>query len=174
MTLTATITNSLVASQADTAPTGDLSTGSPATSRTAVSHGVRLANGTGAGQADIKWDDQRTVTDGATEDLDLNGVLTDAFGASVDAARIKALYLKAADANTTDLTIGADVLNPWATFLNATGTITLRPGASVQLIAGAADATGFAVTAGTGDILQVANGAGADADYDIVIIAASA
>jgi len=37
-----------------------------------------------------------------------------------------------------------------------------------------ADPTGVTVTAATGDIIQVANAAGAAATYDIIIIGASA
>lgn len=173
-TLTSTVNNQLVATLADDAPAGDLAAGSPGTSRVSVLHGVRLASGTAAGQADLLFADTRTLTDGTTEDIDLAGSLTDAFGNTIGNARVKALYVKAANGNTTDLTLGADVGAPWATFLNSTGTITLRPGASIQLIAGEGDATAYEVTATTADILQVANGAGADADYDIVVIGASA
>lgn len=161
------------AALADVAPTNDLGAGSPGSSVVNVSHGVRLANGTAAGQADLMFADTRTLGDGATEDLDLAGVLTDAFGNVLGTARVKAIYVKAAAANTTDITIGAGT-NPWATLLNTTGTITLRPGASFQAIADDGDATGWLVTAGTGDILQVANSAGAAGDYDIVVIGASA
>ena len=171
MTLTSTITNQLVATLADTAPTGDLATAAPGTSRVSVTHGVRLATGTGAGQADLMFSDTRTLGDGSSEDLDLAGVLTDAFGATITNVRIKAIYIQAAAANTTDLTIGGGA-NDWSTLLN--GTIVLRPGGSFQAIAGVADATAWTVTAGTGDSLQVANSAGASADYDIVVIGASA
>jgi hypothetical protein len=61
--------------------------------------------------------------------------------------------------------------NPWVGFLNAAGTVTLKPGAGIVLTADQASATGYPVTAGTGDILRVANsGAGTAVLYDIAIV----
>jgi len=63
----------------------------------------------------------------------------------------------------------------WVTLLGATHTLTLRPGAFVAVGTGAADATGYAVTATTADLLKIANsGAGTSVTYDIHIIGASA
>lgn len=136
---------------------------------------VSLGSGSGAGQADKVFHDRRTLAASAAEDLDLAGVLLDAFGAAITFVRVKGLFITAAAANVNNVVVGADATNPWATLLNATGTITLRPGASFGAIAGAADGTAYAVTAGTGDLLQVANsGAGTSVTYDIVIVGASA
>jgi hypothetical protein len=136
---------------------------------------VQLSTGTAAGQADKVFHDRRTLAASAAEDLDLAGVLSDAFGAALTFVRVKGLFIAAAAANVNNVVVGADATNPWAALLNATGTITLRPGASFAAFAGAADGTGYAVTAGTGDILQVANsGAGTGVDYDIIIVGASA
>ena len=135
-----------------------------------------LQSGVAAGQADKMFSDTRTLTASSTEDLDLAGVLTDAFGAVITFARIKALIVSAAAANTNNVLLGG-VANGWATFLSpaATGIITLRPGATVAMFAGVADATGYAVTAATADLLHVANSAaGTSVTYDIYIIGASA
>ncbi|MGW0550559.1 hypothetical protein [Streptomyces altiplanensis] len=150
----------------------DLTTASdPLNFRRAVS----LGNGTGAGKADRAFHDRRTLAASASEDLDLAGVLLDAFGAAITFVRIKGMYIAAADTNTNNVVIGAAATTPWAALLGATGTLTLRPGASVGAMAGAADATAYAVTAGTGDLLKVANsGAGTSVTYDIVIIGSSA
>ncbi|MFH9823013.1 hypothetical protein [Streptomyces bobili] len=140
-----------------------------------LSSSVQLGTGTAAGKADKAWSDRRTLAASATEDLDLAGVLLDAFGAAITFARIKGLIIKAAAANANSVVVGAASSNPWATLLNSTGTITLRPGASFCAIAGAADATTYAVTAATGDLLKVANsGAGTSVTYDVLIIGASA
>ncbi|MFM9602684.1 hypothetical protein [Streptomyces turgidiscabies] len=139
-----------------------------------LSNAVSLTSGTTAGKADKAFSDRRTLAASATEDLDLAGVLLDAFGAAITFARIKGLLIKAAAANTNSVVIGAGTA-PWITLLNSTGTITLRPGASFCAIAGAADATAYGVTATTADILKVANsGAGTSVTYDICIIGASA
>lgn len=140
-----------------------------------LSNAVSLTTGTTAGKADKAFSDRRTLAASGTEDLDLAGVLLDAFGAAITFARIKGILIKAATGNTNSVVVGAASSNQWATLLNTTGTITLRPGGSFCAIAGAADATGWAVTAGTGDLLKVANsGAGTSVTYDIMLVGASA
>lgn len=136
---------------------------------------VHLDDGTAAGKADRVFHDRRTLAASASEDLDLAGVLLDAFGASLTFVKVKGLFIAAADANTNSVIVGAAAANAWAALLGAAGTVTLRPGASLGVMAGAADATAYAVTAGTGDLLKVANsGAGSSVTYDIVIVGASA
>lgn len=150
----------------------DLGTGRAAQS---LSRSVSLASGTGAGQADRVFSDRRTLAASATEDLDLAGVLLDAFGSAITFARVKGLIIAAAAANTNNVVVGAASGSPWAALLNATGTLTLRPGAFVAVGTGVADPTGYAVTATTADLLKVANsGAGTPVTYDIHIIGASA
>ncbi|MFF8656822.1 hypothetical protein [Streptomyces huasconensis] len=136
---------------------------------------VNLTDGTTAGKADKVFHDRRTLAASATEDLDLAGALLDAFGAAITFVRVKGLFISAAAANQNNLVVGNATSNGWATLLNATGTLTLRPGASVGAMAGQADPTAYVVTAGTGDVLKVANsGAGSAVTYDIVIVGASA
>lgn len=139
------------------------------------SRSVSLGSGTGVGQADRLFSDRRTLAASATEDLDLAGSLTDALGATVTLARVKGIMISAAPGNTNNVVVGGSSSNTWATLFNATGTLTLRPGASVALVAGVSDAVGYAVTGGTGDLLKVANSGGSTAvTYDIVIVGASA
>lgn len=134
-----------------------------------------LANGTGVGLADKLFQDTRTLAASATEDLDLAGVLLDPFGAAITFARIKGIIVAAAPGNTNNVLVGAASATQWATLLNAAGVVTLRPGAVFAAFAGDADATGYTVTAGTGDLLKVANSAGGTSvSYDIVLIGASA
>lgn len=139
---------------------------------------ISLANGTGAGQADKFWSDQRTLTASSTEDLDLSGSsLLDPYGAAVVFARVKLVLVSAAAGNTNNVIVGANVVNGWATMIGPTGasggTVTLRPGAFAAF--GCTDATGWAVTAGTGDLLHVANSAGGTSvTYDIFIVGSSA
>ncbi|MFC9680003.1 hypothetical protein [Streptomyces sp. NPDC056948] len=140
-----------------------------------LSRSVSLSSGTGAGKADRVFSDRRTLAASGTEDLDLAGSLVDAFGATITFARIKGIIVAAAAGNTNNVVVGAASSNPWATLLGATHTLTLRPGAFVAVGTGVADATGYAVTAGTADLLKVANsGAGTGVTYDIHIIGASA
>jgi len=139
---------------------------------------VELADGTGADQCDIAWFDERTVADGANDDIDLAGALTDAFGASVAAAELVALFVRNAPisgaANTTTLTLGG-AGSPVEGFLGGTSPTIgpLTPGAGALLFAPGADGLG-AVTAGSADELRVANGSGAAATYQIAVLARSA
>lgn len=142
----------------------------------AKSYAVSLTTGTAAGQADKIFHDTRTLAASANEDLDLAGTLTDALGATVTFARIKGLIIAAAAGNTNNVVVGNATSNGFVTWVGgATHTVTVRPGAVLALIAGSADATGYAVTAGTGDLLRVANsGAGTGVTYDVIVIGASA
>lgn len=135
---------------------------------------IRLGTGTGANQADRVWSDQRTLAASANEDLDLSGVLTDAFGNTVTLARVKGLVVVAASANANNVIVGGAALNAWSTWAgDPTDTVVVRPGGLMALYA--PDATAYAVTAATGDLLRVANsGAGTSVTYDIIVIGASA
>ncbi|MBX7264922.1 hypothetical protein KIF24_01875 [Micromonospora sp. Llam7] len=135
---------------------------------------VNLDDGTGAGQADRVFHDRRTLAASDSEDLDLAGVLVDALGNAVTFARVKALIVAAAAGNTNTVVVGGADSNAWATWAGAdTDTVVVRPGG--LLVVATSDATAYPVTAGTGDLLAVANGgSGTPVTYDIVIIGASA
>jgi hypothetical protein len=167
------LTSSLAVSAGGTLTSAlDMGTGSAAQT---LSRSLSLTSGTTAGKADKLWADRRTLAASATEDLDLAGVLLDAFGAAITFARIKGLVIAAAPGNTNNVVVGAAASAPWITLLGATHTLTLRPGAFVAVGTGAADAIGYAVTATTADLLKIANsGAGTSVTYDIHIIGSSA
>lgn len=137
--------------------------------------GVHLESGTTAGKADKVFHDQRTLAASASEDLDLAGVLTDVYGASITFAKIKFIAISAASGNTNNVLVGAASATQFVGLLNAAGVIALRPGMTFAAMAGVLDATGMAVTAGTGDLLKIANSAGSTSvTYDIVIVGTSA
>jgi len=139
-----------------------------------VSALLQLTTGTGANQADIVWADERTVASATADDIDLYGVLTSALGQTINAVEVVAFLLinapldPSAAANTTSLTVGGDA----AAVPNiSSGPLGPR---SVMLLADP-DAGGLAtVTATTGDVIQVTNGSGAAATYQILIVARSA
>lgn len=137
---------------------------------------TELGDGSGAGKADRMYSKTRTLTASSTEDVDLAGTfLVDIFGANLAFARVKGLFIRAAKTNTNNVIVGAASANQWATLLNTTGTVTLRPGTWFGTCCDVTDATGYAVTAGTGDLLKVANGgAGTSVSYDLIIIGNSA
>lgn len=135
-------------------------------------HLVELADGNGADQADRIFHDRRTISGSGTDTLDLAGTLEDAFGATLAFARIKAIMVVAAEANTTNIIVGGAESNAWATWVgDASDEVVVRPGGAFFLFA--PDATAYAVTASTGDILQLSNGGATPATYDIVLIGAS-
>lgn len=130
-----------------------------------------FADGSGLNQTSKAWSDKRTLAGAASDSLDLAGILLDAFGQAITFARIKAIAIAAAATNTDTLVIGGGT-NAFASFLGAADNeIILRPGG--MLLLAAPDATGYVVTASTGDILKIANSAAsAAADYEIVLIGA--
>lgn len=147
-----------------------------ATVRVPLNYGKtsRLASGTAAGQADLMFSDTRTLAASASESLDLSGTLTDALGATLAFARVKAIVISASAANTNDVVIGGAASNTFVgPFADATDKVKVKPGGMLVLVA--PGATAYPVTAGTGDLLQVANSAaGTSVTYDVVIIGASA
>lgn len=141
--------------------------------RHAISKQIALASGTGANQADKVFSDSRTIAASATDSLDLAGALLDALGDAFTPARIKALYVFAAAANTNNVNVTRPAANGVPLFLAAGDGIPVRPGGLFVWVA--PDATGVAVTAGTGDLIDIVNsGAGTSVTYDILIVGASA
>ena len=127
-----------------------------------------FTNGTGANQAGNVFADQRT-TDDTGESLDLSGVLTNAFGEVVSFTSVKALIIRADAANTVDVVVGAGGVNSFVGWVgDASDTVVIKPGGMFALIA--PDATGYPVTAGTGDLLQIAASATGNVTYDVVVI----
>jgi hypothetical protein len=126
---------------------------------------ITFADGAGANAANKIYQNTVALSAGAAS-LDLAGSLTDAYGSTAVFVRVKAIYIK--NNGTATMTFGAGS-NPWATLLNSTGTLKLPAGA-FMLIA-SPDATGYAVTSGTGDLLNV-SGTGTDT-FDIAILGAT-
>jgi len=130
---------------------------------------VVLRSGSGTGQVNKAWrDGDRPILASASENLDLSGTFTDRLGQAVVFTAIKALFVRAKSTNVTNLVLGAAAANPWAALLGATGTATILPGFVLCLVGDIG--AGYAVTAGTGDILKVANGGATDLLYDIAIV----
>ena len=139
-----------------------------------------LSHGILADQANLCYFAERTIASASNDDLDLSGVLTDAFGDTLANAKLKLILIlnRARDAseaaNTTDLTIGGGS-NPFVGILGGTAPTIgpIKPGGFVMIGASHLDGIG-AVTAGTGDILRIANSSGASAKYVVGLIGAAA
>jgi hypothetical protein len=149
--------------------TGDL--GNPTVSNSAVRSLIFTPGNDAVTKADILWSDTRTLVASATENLDLNGVLLDAFGANANFAEVVALWVEAASTNTNNVVIGGAASNQFVgPFGAGTHTLALGPGEFVLL----SSKNGWAVTAGTGDLLKVANSAaGTSVKYNIMVIGRS-
>lgn len=133
-----------------------------------------FSDGVTANKTDRAYMAQRTVASGANDDIDLAGVLTDSLGVTITAAELVGVLIinKQIDGtpNTTNLTIGGSTSG--VPGFTAAGHV-VKPGGVFLLMN--PDATGIAaVTASTGDILRVTNGAGAANSYQVCVLARSA
>ena len=135
-------------------------------------YALSLADGVSADQADMVFSDQRTIAASTTEDLDVDdGGLLDAFGTAFTIAKLKVLVVCAASGNTNTVDVGGDA-NSVPFFDDATDLMLVHPGGCLTITNPVL--AGYAVTAATGDIIQVANGgAGTTVTYDVVIIGTS-
>lgn len=131
-----------------------------------------LLDGALIDQADVVFSDRRTVSNAANDDLDLAGGLTDSFGNTITFSLVKFILVR--NTNTTaaeNLDIGGGS-NAFASIFGASGDIvTVGPGGLFAI--GSPSLAGYAVTAGTGDILRL-TGEGGDIVYDIVIVGVKA
>jgi hypothetical protein len=133
---------------------------------------IDFASGVGDAQADRVFSDRRTLAASATEDIDLAASLTDAFGASITFATIKAVVIVAAAANVNNVNVSRPASNGTALFLAASDGLSVKPGG---LFALAAPGAGVTVTAGTGDLITLTNSGGTTGvTYDIVVLGTSA
>lgn len=126
-----------------------------------------FTDGTGAGKSQVVWHDQRTVATTSTDDLDLAGVLKNAFG-TVTFTKITAIFIKM-QTNTSGykLEIGGDAAPVTGLFKD--------PGDIIYLLAGGmflwtSPVNALALTGGATDTLQIYNPSGGNVVYDIWII----
>lgn len=141
------------------------------TARLDVNYSKRysVANGTSSDQANMIWTDNRSVSASSSEDLDLYGGLTNAFGDTINFSAIKGIFIFADSANVNNLIIGGDS-NALVNYVgNANDVINVKPGGMFAVYDPSAG--GYGVTNSTGDVLQVANSSsGSSVVYDIIII----
>src|SRR5574343_1241159 len=124
-----------------------------ASHRVTYGPGYVFTDGSGANQVANVFSDSRTIAASSNDDLDLNGVLTNALGASVALTKVRTIVIKAAPGNTNDVVVGNATSNGVASIFGATThTVKIKPGGMLALTA--PDATAYAITAGTADILR--------------------
>ena len=130
---------------------------------------LSLTEGTDATtKANLLYSDRITLAASANQDIDLAGSLTDAFGATFTAAEIVAIYVSAASGNTNNVNMTRPASNGFiGPFLAAGDGVSVRPGEWQMLVS----QSGWAVTAGTGDLINFANSAGGTSvTFDLIVV----
>jgi hypothetical protein len=130
-----------------------------------------LASGTGVDAADVIFSDTRSTA--TNEDLDLaGGGLTDNLGAAFAPAKLKLLFVSAPGTNPGNIVVKRPASNGVPIFDSAGDSHTILPGGCLLLYTPAAAGI-CSVTAGTGDLINVASSSGTSF-YTIIIIGTSA
>lgn len=167
MTLTTEIRASLKATQ-----TGTNDFGGPRFTPS-LEKVLQFGNGTTANNADILFMDERTIAASSSEDLDLAGELTNAFGATITMVEVVAILIVADAGNTNNVVVG-DAAAPVPLFGGTNPTIAIKPG-GMFLLAAPGAAGQFAVGAGATDDLKIANSSsGSAVTYKIAVLGLSA
>lgn len=132
-------------------------------------YSITYTSGTGANAAEAMFHDQRTITASSTDSLDLSGTLANKFGTTVVFTKIKGIIVSAASANTNDVQVTSSAANGFVNaFLATSDGVVVEPGGMFCLVSPSAN--GYAVTAATGDLLDIINSAGGTSVvYDIII-----
>lgn len=133
---------------------------------------VVFAAGSGSGQVNTEWTDERSLSASSNESLDLNaGTITDGLNNVASFSFVNAVEIIADAANVNNVVVGAGT-NPFVGPMGGTTpTVTLKPGERMMWIAPGA---GWAITGGSNDILKVANSSsGTAVGYRIKIVGRS-
>jgi hypothetical protein len=134
---------------------------------------IVMLSGTTNGKADVLFADQRTLAASASENIDLAGALADPLGVAAVFAEVTAILVRAAAGNANNVLVSQAATNGFAgPFTGADEPVSVQPGGAALFVAPNA---GWPVTAGTGDLLTIANSAaGSSVTYDLVIVGRSA
>jgi hypothetical protein len=132
-----------------------------------------LTDGVGADQADVLFHDQRTVGNGANDDLDLTALSHSIYGSAVafSFAKVKGILVINLSTTASDVLRvgGAGAGAAFATPFNGSDTAQVEVPADGCLLL-VNKKNGWTVTGGTGDVLRIQNPGGAAINYRIVIV----
>lgn len=127
-----------------------------------------MSNGTTSGLVSQMWHDQRTLSASASEDLDLAGSLTNAFGVTLTFATIKFVLVVAAAGNTNNVEVTRKATTGIPLFMADGDGISLQPG---DLFLYHSPLVGKTITATTDDTLTFTNSAGSTGvTYDVILV----
>lgn len=125
-------------------------------------------DGSGADQAQIVFEDTRTLAGVTNESLDLGGGLPHDLGGTITFSAVKVLIIKADDGNTGNLRVGAAVSNAFQGWFGAAAVgVLVPPGGAIFLVD--PGATGEASPSGTGDLLRVENLSAGASTYQVYV-----
>jgi hypothetical protein len=129
-----------------------------------------LSAGTTVGQADLFFDDTRTVGTTGLDALNLFTGLTNGANLAVSFRKLKAMLVVASATNGQFITVSQPTTTGVSGLFSTTGAgIIIRPGTYFAWAAGAADATCVAVTSGAATI-NILNSGVSTISYDLVLI----
>ncbi len=142
--------------------------GTTASYRPVLTFTDSLATGVGLDASDYVWvSAANAITGSATNSHDVAGGLTDVYGNTLTFVKVKGLFIHNLSTTAGDtLTVGGNA-NALLIFGTATHTHTIGPNG--VLFISEPSLAGKAVTAATGDILDVVEDAGNANTYDIAI-----
>lgn len=131
-----------------------------------------FTDGEGANQIQQIFTDSRTLLSAASENLDLSGSLRNIYNELINFTKIRLFLIRCPSTNPNVVRVGPGAANGWVTAFNdASDRINIRPGGILIMVS--ADPTGYAVTAGSGDIVTVLNtndAAAVSVAYEIVLM----
>lgn len=135
-----------------------------------------VSDGVSFNEADLLWHDERTVSAGSNDDLNLSNLSLTLFGHSVSVtfATVTGVFL--VNTNTASgenlLVGGAGAGSAFAGPFNndADAQVALNADSCLWLVS---KVLGWTVTAGTGDVLRIENTTGSDITYKIAIVGTS-
>lgn len=159
----------IIALNIDATLTGAGDLGNPK-QRVVIEELLTLLEGTDAiNKCDLLWQDTRTIAASGNEDLDFAGVLTTAFGATVAAAELVVVFIKAHSGNTNNVKVGPTAsVGALGPFADITDRLSIKPGEWQIFVS----ESGWAITATTADKWNIANSGGTTGvDYDILVLA---
>lgn len=126
-------------------------------------------DGTAAEQAQVIFADTRTIAATSSSNIDLAGGLPHPLGGTIAFTAIKELLIVAAAANTGNLLFGEGVASAFVGPFGASAVgLEVPPGGILHLRN--PGATGWAVAAGSADVLAAENLGAGSADFDIIIV----
>jgi hypothetical protein len=150
------------------------SSGLPLKDENDLSPQLVFTDGTAANQCDKYARERRTIASGANHDYDLTA-LPGRDGSTVSLARLKLMMVVQRETTVARiLSIGNGGANSFNSWCGASDTAVIEVHAGGLLLVGNPLATGYAVTAGTGDILRFAASGGGSVTYDVFFAGASA